>query len=47
MGIEILDGKNIAIGMKNYIQEFIDLFYENVSTKVSPAENKDLHKLNQ
>ena len=32
--------------MKKYIQESIDLFDEDVSTKVSSAANKNLHKVN-
>ena len=32
--------------MKNYIQEYIDPFYDDFSKKVLSAENKDIHEGN-
>ena len=40
MDIEILDNNKLAIGMKSYIQEAVDFFNEEMSTKVSSPENK-------
>ena len=46
MEIELLDGKTLVIVTKNYIQGYIDLFDEDVSTKVLSAENKIIHEVN-
>ena len=47
MDIGLLDDNKIEIGMKGYIQEAINVFDEEMSTKVSYPENKNLHKVNQ
>ena len=47
MDIGLLDDNKIEIGMKGYIQEAINVFDEEMSTKVSYPENKNLHKVNK
>ena len=39
MVIVLLDGKKLEIGTNNYIQESIDIFDEDVPTKVLSEEN--------
>ena len=46
MYIEILDDNKYAIGMKIYIHEAIKYFDNDMSTKWSSPENKDLQKFN-
>ena len=46
MYIELLDNKNLAIGINNYTQEYINLFDEDVSTKVLSAENENPQEVN-
>ena len=43
MYIELIDSNKISIGMNNYIQESIEIFDEDVSTKVLSAEDKNIH----
>ena len=47
MDIELLDDNKLTIGTKIYIQESIDLFDEDVSTKVSSLAHKVYKKLIQ
>ena len=46
MKIETIDGNNIEIVTKHDIQESIERFYEDVSTKVSTEAKKNMHKVN-
>ena len=46
MVIELLDDNKLEIVMKSYIQEAINLFAKDVSTKVSSQVNKNLHAVN-
>ena len=43
--IAILGSNKLTIGMQNYIQEYVGLFDENMSTKLLSAANKNLHKV--
>ena len=45
MDIEFLADGKISLFMKDYIGESIDLFVEEISTKVSSPENKGLQNI--
>ena len=46
MYIDLLENNKLEIGMKSYIEEAINFFGENLSTKVSSKANKIIHKVN-
>ena len=46
MYTEIIDVKKIEIDLKNYTQDFMELFDEDMSTELLSAENKNLQKVN-